>query len=191
MTYLLTIISSIAASISFREASIAERPKVASLVIQNHLRLSEDCPVEYLAQVTDIPTDFENLLHDEIFEKGTYFVAVHEKEDVVACAGITPKTSSDGESASEWILCAVTVHPDFRCRGLGSHLINMAISEARKKTVFGAETLELVTLKEKMASACRLYERLDFKVVKTEKVRDHPMPMTVLWYNLDLRVSDN
>lgn len=167
------------ADVALRRAVAQDRAAVVQFVLKNHLALSDDCPEEWASQVQDLPEDFSHLLSAEAYTSGVYFVA-ERRGKLVGSSGITPKGDD------RWGLTAVSVAEDCRGRGLGDWLVRLAMAAAQDA---GAIRLELVTLKEQMGPAWRLYERAGFKRFAEELVRQEPRPMTVLCYAKDLPVA--
>ncbi|KAL6078763.1 Amino-acid acetyltransferase [Balamuthia mandrillaris] len=170
--------------VEIRHAKAEERAAVAALVIQNHLALSEDSAEEWLEQLKDVPSDFAHLMQDSSFAEGRHQVAIDKHSGaIVGCACIAPT-----EEEGVWLLEALSVRPSWRGRGLGKRLLRLAIDEARR---VGAQRLKLVTLKERMENAWRLYQKQGFKRVSEEVVAGPPSRplMTVLRYQLDLGSS--
>lgn len=171
--------------IKYRLATGTDHPHLTKLVIQNHLALSDDCPEEWLSQLSDVPSDFPHLLSADAFARGVYYVAVTTRDgEIVGSAGVTPvvpEKKDDGGCC--YGLTAITVKKEWRGGGIGTELANMALSGARKS---GAKKVKLVTLKETMESAWRLYEKLGFRRVGEKVSAEYPRKMTVLYYEMKL-----
>ena len=105
---------------------------------------------------------------DEEFCKVQLFVAVAEDSgEYTGVAGLRREPPRDGRQVGEII--SVSVRPEFRKRGIGQSLLSHVISVARDE---GIEVLELLTLKDVLADAVRLYERNGFHVAR-EKLVPH------------------
>lgn len=189
-------------TVTFRRATMEDQTMIGSLVIQNHLALSQDFPEEYLRQVVDVPADFAHLINRKQFEKSCFVVAVDDAHNrIVGCAGIISSiVKADPDAAivdfGEWELTGVTVAQSHRNRGLARTMIELLLQEVRdgrlespSGPILGVcQRVHLVTLKERMAPACRLYESLGFQLEREEQVYMAPL-MTVRHYTYALDIE--
>jgi len=75
------------------------------------------------------------------------------------------------EAPGTWYVCGVALYPEFRGRGIGSHLMALAETQARER---GFDRVSLVAFEEN-AGSVRLYERLGYAVVDRAPVVPHPL----------------
>lgn len=173
------------AEVTIRPATPGDHVAICALVIQNHLALSQDFPEEYIRQVIDVPNDFGHLVKPLQFQKSRFLVAT-EQDSMVGCAGIIPSNvKADPHAPPDHVeveLTAVTVAPQFRKRGIARRLIQQLIQDVLSD--YACRCVRLVTLKERMAPACRLYESFGFLVEREERAFDKPV-MTVCCYTLN------
>lgn len=198
--------------VRYRWATASDRPRIARLVLRNHLDLSWDRPEEWIRQVLDVPSDFPHLLRPDLFARGMYRVAVvdHPNDEIiVGCAGVTPSSrgavvvppsatedgdDDDGRCAdgtvdsgdcSRYDLTSVSVTEDWRRRGIAEKLTASVLRRTLAELP-DVETIALVTLKE-ASSGKKLYEKIGFRLIREEVIAELPRRMTVLEYELSLK----
>jgi ribosomal protein S18 acetylase RimI-like enzyme len=76
------------------------------------------------------------------------------------------------EASGTWYSCGVAPIPDYRGRGIGAELMQMARKQARQH---GYEQLSLVVFEENTA-AVRLYRRLGYETIKRAPI----IPLTLI-----------
>lgn len=124
---------------------------------------------------------------------------------IVASAGMIPSIYKQKEGITEDSasinritqveLTAVSVSATHRRQGLARQLVTRVLDEIPQRYP-DCQRVVLVTLRERMAAACRLYESLGFRLVREEKVHDDPteegnsFTMTVRYYELKLTPSN-
>ena len=88
-------------------------------------------------------------------------------------------------------LTAVSVLATHRRHGLARQLVTRVLNDIPRHYP-DCQRVVLVTLRERMAAACRLYESLGFRLVREEPVRDNDesFTMTVRYYALELKASE-
>ncbi len=75
------------------------------------------------------------------------------------------------EAPGTWYICGVALLPDYRGRGIGVELMQIARQQARQH---GYEQMSLVVFEENTA-AVRLYRRLGYEAVKRAPIVPHPL----------------
>jgi ribosomal protein S18 acetylase RimI-like enzyme len=75
------------------------------------------------------------------------------------------------EAPDTWYICGVALLPDYRGRGIGAELMQMARQQALQN---GYKQLSLVVFEENTA-AVRLYRRLGYETIKRAPVIPHPL----------------
>jgi ribosomal protein S18 acetylase RimI-like enzyme len=75
------------------------------------------------------------------------------------------------EAPGTWYICGVAVHPDYRGRGIGAELMQMARQQARQH---GYKQLSLVVFEENTV-AVGLYRRLGYETIKRAPIIPHPL----------------
>jgi len=75
------------------------------------------------------------------------------------------------EAPGTWYICGVALLPDYRGRGIGTGLMQMARQRARQH---GYKQLSLVVFEENTA-AVRLYRRLGYETIKRAPIVPHPV----------------
>jgi ribosomal protein S18 acetylase RimI-like enzyme len=75
------------------------------------------------------------------------------------------------EAPDTWYICGVALLPEYRGRGIGSGLMQMARQQARQH---GYKQLSLVVFEENTA-AVRLYRRLGYETIKRAPIIPHPL----------------
>lgn len=75
------------------------------------------------------------------------------------------------EAPDTWYICGVAVLPDYRGRGIGTKLMQVAGQQARDH---GYDRLSLVVFEEN-ASALRIYQQLGYQVVDRAPIVPHPL----------------
>jgi GNAT superfamily N-acetyltransferase len=112
--------------------------------------------------------DLETLGDPEnsILRKGGYIFMVHAEAEPVGCVALIPM----GHGVYE--LSKMAISPHLRGQGIGRHLLQHAIAQAR---LIGARSLFLGS-STKLRNAVHLYESVGFRHVKPETLP--PMPYT-------------
>ena len=75
------------------------------------------------------------------------------------------------EVDQSFYICGIALYPEYRGRGLGSRLLDLAMQRGRE---LGCTQLSLIVF-EQNADALRLYERLGYREVDRAPVVPHPM----------------
>jgi ribosomal protein S18 acetylase RimI-like enzyme len=75
------------------------------------------------------------------------------------------------EAPDTWYICGVALLPDYRGRGIGAELMQMARQQALQH---GYKQLSLVVFEENTAGV-RLYRRLGYETIKRAPVIPHPL----------------
>jgi len=75
------------------------------------------------------------------------------------------------EAPGTWYICGVALLPEYRGRGIGTGLMQMARQRARQH---GYKQLSLVVFEENTA-AVRLYRRLGYETIKRAPIIAHPL----------------
>lgn len=75
------------------------------------------------------------------------------------------------EAPGTWYICGVALRPEFRGRGIGTQLLQIAREQAREH---GHERLSLVVFAEN-TGAVRLYRRLGYEIIKRAPIVPHPL----------------
>jgi ribosomal protein S18 acetylase RimI-like enzyme len=75
------------------------------------------------------------------------------------------------EAPGTWYICGVALLPEFRGRGIGTGLMQMARQQARRH---GFRQLSLVVF-EQNAAAVRLYRRLGYETIKRAPIIPHQL----------------
>jgi ribosomal protein S18 acetylase RimI-like enzyme len=75
------------------------------------------------------------------------------------------------EAPDTWYICGVALIPDYRGRGIGAELMQMARKQARQH---GYKQLSLVVFEENTA-AVQLYRRLGYETIKRAPIIPHPL----------------
>ena len=75
------------------------------------------------------------------------------------------------EAPDTWYICGVALLPEYRGRGIGAGLMQMARQQAR---THGYTQLSLVVFEENTA-AVRLYRRLGYETIKRAPIVPHPL----------------
>lgn len=126
---------------------------------------------------------------------------------IVACAGMIPSiyknaAENDNQTNSSMMispspitqveLTAVSMLATHRRHGLARRLVTRVLNDIPRHYP-DCQRVILVTLRERMAAACRLYESLGFRLVREERVQDdddESFTMTVRYYALELKASE-
>lgn len=75
------------------------------------------------------------------------------------------------EQPNSWYICALAVFAEFRCQGIGSQFLKIAIDQARER---GISELSLLCF-EQNVGALQLYQRRGFTVSDLAQVVPHPL----------------
>ena len=75
------------------------------------------------------------------------------------------------EAPDTWYICGVALLPDYRGRGIGAELMQMARQQALQH---GYKQLSLVVFEEN-TDALRLYRRLGYETIKRAPIVSHPL----------------
>jgi ribosomal protein S18 acetylase RimI-like enzyme len=137
------------------EADVSFREKIKSCQFKNHLEISVNNENEKELQIKDLPNDFPQLFSDELFIKGKNWI-LSDGENVYGCISVFPKENGVG------FLNNFSVDKELRGKKYGLKLFNEAMDYARKNY----DSIELITLPIRMASAVNMYEKEGFKVLK-------------------------
>eukprot|EP01124_Arcella_intermedia_P005511 TRINITY_DN1325_c0_g1_i1.p1 TRINITY_DN1325_c0_g1~~TRINITY_DN1325_c0_g1_i1.p1 ORF type:complete len:183 (-),score=23.48 TRINITY_DN1325_c0_g1_i1:150-668(-) len=159
-----------------RAAQVSERDAIREFQVKNHLEASVYSEGSRIAQINELPDDFPQLYSDEAFLKGHIFVVTSEADGgYVATLGLA---GFDEKESNKLEIVFLSVREDFRKRGLGQTLLDQAIQVA--KGIDGCKGLRLLTLKDVLAPACRLYERNGFKITNERQTEFY----VLLYYEL-------
>jgi ribosomal protein S18 acetylase RimI-like enzyme len=144
------------------------------------------------------------LLNRQQFERSFFLVAVNGADNrIFGCAGVIPVSAKTADPCTEldlfgeeWELTGVTVALSYRQRRLARTMIEQLLQDlinGKMRHHAGGisdvvcRRVYPVTLKERMTSACRLYESLGFQLEREEEVyRYSAPPMTVRHYAIHL-----
>jgi ribosomal protein S18 acetylase RimI-like enzyme len=98
--------------------------------------------------------------------------------DPAAAAAPPPYDGSDVfapyrylEAPDTWYICGVAIRPEYRGRGIGTRLLQIAREQAREH---GYERLSLVVFAEN-TGAVRLYRRLGYRITARAPIVPHPL----------------
>ncbi len=75
------------------------------------------------------------------------------------------------EEPNSWYICGVALYPQYRGRGLGTRLMDLANQQAKEK---GLPTLSLVAF-EQNTRAVNLYKKLGYSVIDQAPIVPHPL----------------
>jgi GNAT superfamily N-acetyltransferase len=131
--------------------------------------------IELLESIFEYRPDQEQIrknLGDSISNQGfskEYWVAISVEGKVIGTVGLYKQSWKRNNDNILW-LGWFGVHPSYRRRGIGSMLLNFAVSEAKKKK---ARELRLYTSREENEMpAHRLYKKYNFRESAYDKERD-------------------
>lgn len=166
----------ISKNITVRLATIEDRGDVAQFVLKSYLDLCSYDPYEYLHQLEIAPGVFKHLYNDELFLNSIHLMCFNQQK-LIATAGLTKD-----EEPNAWKLVSVYVSPDYQRQGIGEHLVKQILDIALDLDI---NKITLCTLKNQMAGACKLYEKLNFTLSK-EVVTKPPRTMIYMYYEKHL-----
>jgi len=75
------------------------------------------------------------------------------------------------EAPDTWYICGVALYPEYRNRGIGGQLLDIACRQAREH---GYRQISLVTFEENRG-AVRLYRRLGYREIARAPIVPHPL----------------
>ncbi|RYE53940.1 MAG: GNAT family N-acetyltransferase [Rhizobiaceae bacterium] len=139
-------------SLTFRKAVESDLPFIVRLLTEDAVRVTDDNPDEpfhprYVAALRELGTDPNQMM----------MVAVLDG-DTVGTLQLTFIPGIAGLGTKRCLVEAVHITPAHRSKGLGSQMIQWAITQARER---GCGMVQLTSNKKRL-DAHRFYERLGF-----------------------------
>jgi ribosomal protein S18 acetylase RimI-like enzyme len=138
---------------------ISYREKLFEFVVSNHLSVSKSNSI-YISQEKDVEQDFKKLSSEE-FNKYHYFGLFHKndlyKEHLIGSFGICIHLDKNNYNKAE--LTSISVNKNYRKKGIGSYLIEMAIKKAKYELSLKLLNLIVVDMSE---DAVKLYDKFGF-----------------------------
>ena len=113
---------------------------------------------QYLIQEADIPDDYVNIISEQEFLMGMYWM-VKDDGKIIGTIGVHP------ENDDEYKLSGFCVDENYRGRGIGKNLLQQALQFTEGKRVY------LWTLRHYHDKAITMYERNEFKLEQEVKTK--------------------
>jgi len=172
-----------------RSANENDLNALRTLHVTNHLEETAHSPDELEHQKKDLEDDFPFFYNKEHFVRGEHFVAIdNENGKIIGSIRLDPDESSH---IIVW-LCAFSVIPGYRGRGIGRGLLNHAIRDAMRKEHLSE--IHLITLDKHsdghnvMGVARKMYEAEEFvRYKEKEVIYGMDKAITVCWYKKYLK----